>query len=208
MTTTSIQKRLARTVAQLFRQEVLNSHVTFNHISLNDVRWTDCWAKLYECNGFFPTMKGYSMSDERSCYNGGDGHWSDNLSFFSWKGLDSLIDGPECIIGGDQKQYQEADGITNYWDESIPKYPVSDIELLGGGYFTYSDSEQINHYIPCEVLCPCDETAIDIMRREQYYTKNLCIWGLKDCHCSSTGVPCNKTESDRCGYKVGSISYR
>ena len=208
MTSTSIQKRLARNVAQLFRQEVLNSQFTFNHISLNDVRWADCWAKLYECSGFFPTMKGYSMSDERSYDNGGYGHWSDNLTFFSWSHMESLIDGPECIIGGDQKQYQEADGLTNYWDGSIPKYPVSDFELLGGGYFTYSDSEQINHYIPIEVLCPGDETATDIMRREQYYTKNLCIWGLKDCHCSSTGVPCNKTESDRSGYKVCSISYR
>lgn len=210
MTSTSIQKRGARKIAQLFRDEVLNSQFTFNHLSFDDAVWADCWAKLYECNGYFPTMKGYSMTDERSRYGGGDGHWSDNLTFVQWNGGESMnrsLDGPEIMIGDDQTQYQIVDGITNYWDGSIPKYLVVDIDLLGGGYLTYIDSEQINRYVPIEVSCPCDETATDIMRRVQYYTKNLCIWGLKDCHCSSTGSICNKTEYDITGYKFGSISH-
>jgi len=87
MTSTSIQKRLARTVAQIFKEEVLNnnnSQFTFND-ALNEVM----------CNGYFPTMEGYSMTYEMTyershrtfvqwtdehgiLLNEGDGGWTTN----------------------------------------------------------------------------------------------------------------------------------
>ena len=209
---TSIQKRGARTVAQIFKAEVLNSQFSFNHVSLDAVEWTDCWTKLYECNGDFPTMVGYSMSDDRSRYKGGEGHWSDNLTFFGWKDYANLDnDNPEFMIGSNLYGDYVADGIAKYWNGPIPKYDEHinewGAEIGNCGYYTYRYSDQTDHRIPIEICSPYDETSTDIMRREQYYIKQLCIWGLKNCHCSTTGCPCNKIESDRNGYNVGSITH-
>jgi hypothetical protein len=209
---TSIQKRGARTVANIFKVEVLNSQFSFNHVSLDDVEWADCWTKLFECNGGFPTMTGYSMSDDRSRYNGGEGHWSDNYTFFGWKDYANLEDdNPEFMIGSNLQDDYVADGISKYWNGSIPNYKEHikewGIEIGGCGYYTYKDSDQKDQSVPLDICSPYDETSTDIMRREQYYIKHLCIWGLKKCHCSSSGTFCNKVESEICGYKVGSISY-
>jgi hypothetical protein len=188
MTSTSILKRGARTVAQIFRDEVLNSCFSFKNVHLDDVSWGD-YEKLYECNGWFPTMVG---------------NWSD--SFFAWKHYDnSDIFFPE-YIGGDDYHNYIADGITKYWDGSEPKYSEH-IKEWGENCKYYIDSSggrwdsngkwiYTEHQIPYEVCCPFDETPTDIMRREQYYIKHLCIWGLKDCDCSSTGVTCNKPQND------------
>ena len=190
MTSTSILKRGARTVAKIFRDEVLNSCFRFNNVHL-DVSWTDCWAKLYECNGWFPTMVSH-------CY--------DNIRFFAWKHYDYPdIFFPECIGGDDYHNYI-ADGITKYWDGSEPKYTEYIKEcgdscryytdISGGRWDSNGKWNYTEHHIPFEVCCPVDETPTDIMRREQYYIKHLCIWGLNACDCSSTGVTCNKPQND------------
>ena len=191
MTSTSILKRGARTVAQIFRDEVLNSCFSFKNVHLDDVSWADCWDKLYECNGWFPTMVS---------------HCSDNISFFAWKHYDnSDIFFPE-YIGGDDYHNYIADGITKYWDGSEPKYSDhikerSDscryyTDRSGGRWDSNGKWNYTEHQIPYEVCCPDDETPTDIMRREQYYIKHLCIWGLKDCDCSATGEPCNKPQTE------------
>ena len=56
--------------------------------------------------------------------------------------------------------------------------------------------------IPLEVMSPDDETNTDIFKRRLHYRRNICVWGLLDCHCTSSAV-CSKIESGRtcpCGF--------
>ena len=56
--------------------------------------------------------------------------------------------------------------------------------------------------IPLEVMSPQDETTTDIFKRRLHYRRNMCVWGLLDCNCSSNGI-CHKIESGRkcsCGF--------
>lgn len=209
MTSTSIQKRVTRTIANIFRNEVLNRLYSFKHISLEEVNWAQSWNELFECNGNFPKMNGYSWNDNMHQCNGGNGHWSDNLSFFLWKHYNNPYgdEHSDTMIYANRYNDYILDGKTNYWNGSDPNY-ISHINDWGSScrYNTYRYNQQ-DHYIPIEVCSPEDETATDRMRREQYYTKHICVWGLKHCHCITTGNMCNKIESDIYGYTVSSISY-
>lgn len=53
-----------------------------------------------------------------------------------------------------------------------------------------------------EVLGPDDETPTDYHRRYLHYRRNECVWGLLDCHCSSSGI-CLKIENGRGGCSCG-----
>jgi len=209
MTSKTIQKRLARSVANIFIKEVLEVLYNFNHLSLDNVNWTQSWNSLFECNGTFPTMNGYSWNDDRHKRNGGEGHWADNLSFFAWKYYTNTYDleHPETMMYANRYNDYILDGKTNYWIVDEPNYIIH-INNWGSScrYNTYVYNQNL-HYIPIEVCSPDDETATDRFRREQYYTKHLCIWGLNNCDCSTTGSMCNKTESEIYGYDISSISY-
>jgi len=208
MPSEAIQKRMARTIARMFRNEVLNGLYSFNTISLDDVNWAQSWNELFECNGFFPTMNGYSWDDIRHHRNGGKGYWADNRTFFAWKHYNILDEHhPDTMIYANRYNDYILDGSTHYWVDSKPNY-INHINEWGPScrYNTYKYN-QTEYYIPIEVCSPEDETTTDRMRRELYYVKDICVWGLKDCHCKATGSICNKIESQLYGYDFSSVSY-
>jgi len=202
---TSIQKRISRKIAQLYRTEVLETKYKFNHVSFDSVTWPKSYHMLFECNGFFPKKNGYSYDDKRQIYNGGSGHPDDKYTFFFWKQYNTITDSDDPdYLHSWYKQY-ELDGSTNYWNNDISNYNDYCLES-NCDYFIYFSSQSYT-FIPIEVCAPDDETPTDKFRRYNYYTKNKCIWALKDCDCSTNGCPCNKVESEIFGYNIGSISY-
>jgi hypothetical protein len=202
---TSIQKRLARQIAQLYRTEVLETDYKFNHVDLYSVTWAKTYNMLFECNGFFPKKNGYSYDDKRQTYNGGSGHPDDKHTFFFWKHYNTItnIDDPDYLHSW-HEQYI-LDGTSNYWIGGQPNYNDYCLESMCDYFIDFST--QSYTFIPFEVCTPDDETPTDRFRRYNYYTQNLCSWALKDCYCNANGCPCNKVESERFGYEIGSITY-
>ena len=168
MTTTSIQKRLARNVSDIFKDEVLNnSKFTFKNILIND--GLGC-----TCGGFDGRVEGW------------ENMWGKNLCNCRRGDYDRP---GRTIFSKDYYKDYIADGITNYWDGPDPrydeyikseyiKYIKSEGEDIDMGYYTkilgYTEYDIL---VPKDYEAPGDETATDIMRREQFFFKHTFIWG-------------------------------
>ena len=168
MTPKSIQKCGARKIAQIFKDEVLNnSQFTFKNILIND--GLGC-----TCGGFDGRIGGW------------ENMWGKNLCHCKRGDYDRP---GRTIFSKDYYKDYIADGITNYWDGSEPrydeyikseyiKYIKSEGEDIDMGYYTkilgYTEYDIL---VPNDYEAPGDETATDIMRREQFFFKHTFIWG-------------------------------
>lgn len=95
-------------------------------------------------------------------------------------------------------------GINIFGGKGISYDPYSELvySLANGKTFhtTFDVNEEAD--IPLEVMSPQDETTTDIFKRRLHYRRNMCVWALLDCNCSSNGI-CLKIESGRtcsCGF--------
>ena len=70
-------------------------------------------------------------------------------------------------------------------------YSLSDSRTIYGKFDIDEQAE-----IPIEACGDDDETATDYHRRYLHYRRNLCVWGLLDCVCSSSNV-CMKVLNGR-----------
>ena len=70
-----------------------------------------------------------------------------------------------------------ADGITNYWDGSEPRYDEYIKSELGWKDLGTKVLGYTEYDVPKDYEAPGDETATDIMRREQFFFKHTFIWG-------------------------------
>jgi len=168
MTPKSIQKCGARKIAQIFKDEVLNnSKFTFKNILVND--GLGC-----TCGGFDGRVEGW------------ENMWGKNLC--NCKRGDYDRPG-RTIFSKDYYKDYIADGITKYWDGPEPRYDeyikseyIKYIKSVGQdsdmGYYTkilgYTEYDIL---VPKDYEAPGDETATDIMRREQFFFKHTFIWG-------------------------------
>lgn len=135
---------------------------------------------VHECNLFFPTKNGNGWDE----YGRKIPHPDDNKTFFLWRTYESYE--------GYDATHTNPEFIHSWWELFI---------LDGTSRYNYQDE------YPVEVLHEEDETPTDRQRRHLQYRKNLCIWGLLDCRCSSNGCLCLKLENQRygCDYNMRQI---
>lgn len=163
-------------LAEIFKEGVLDSkEFSFNHVGFRGI----FQPHVFECNGLFPSK--------------------DNRTFFFWKNYskwlpyDEYHDDPDYLYS-DYKRYI-IDGSTRYWNGTVPRYNdyikcISKYDHDVKIYYLNRDS------VPMRSDVPCDETPTDIMRRELYYVKEKCVWGLLDCKCSESIMLCMKTQCE------------
>jgi hypothetical protein len=135
---------------------------------------------VHDCNLFFPIKYGNGWDE----YGRKIPHPDDNKSFFFWRTYDSYDDYDTT--------HKNPEFLHSWWENYI---------LDGTSKYNYQDE------YPIEVLHPDDETPNDRERRYLQYRKNACIWGLLDCHCTSSGSPCMKIENERYGCSYGSRQF-
>ena len=147
----------------------------FKRVYQGDVNYN-----VNEVNYYNPSKNGFNGFSEV--------HPDDGFSFFFHRDYDKkqfyyeYKDNPDYLYS--EWKLFEYDGITKYWDGSIPNYP--DIYLYGSQVPIWSDA-------------PEDETPLDRDRRITYYIKERCVWSIKApyyCNCSGTGAMCLKRENE------------
>lgn len=147
--------------------------------SFNTVSCLD-YPWVHDCNLFFPVKNGYNWDE----YGRKIPHPDDNKTFFFWRTYSQ----PQSY----EESRDDPEYIHSHWELFV---------LDGTSKYNYEQE------VPIEVLRPDDETPTDRQRRYLQYRKNECIWGLLDCHCSTTGPPCLKIENERyqCSCEEGKI---
>lgn len=184
--------RATHPTATIFRKGVLeNPEFRFNHVRNKDIHWEVYGTYgVHDCNGCFPMKRGYAYGDD--CKK--PPHPDDNKSFFFWRDYNEIDTYTQDNEDRDPEWLRSIwrlyvfDGTVNCWNGSTPNYNRF-IDDWDGGYFEHSG---IGLKVPIACLPLDEESPTDRDRRITYYRQHTCIWGLRDCFCSESGVPCNK----------------
>ena len=205
---TSIEKRGARTIASIVREELINNpEFRFNHVK--KVSWGD----VYDCNLFFPTKRGYptiypndpDFPKDLDSWFYKPPHPDDGFSFFFWRDYQHETATEPLEENDLDPEYMRSlhylfvfDGKTNFWNGSTPLYGEILSTLWGKDQFI-GDRD-----VPIACAPPNQETPLDRDRRYTYYRKNTCSWALiRDCNCNSSGVPCLKIQTEQHYFGIG-----
>ena len=192
MTPKSIQKCGARKIAQIFKDEVLNnSKFTFKNILVND--GLGC-----TCGGFDGRVEGWENMWGKNLCNCKRGDYDrpgrtifskDYYKDYIADGITNYWDGPEPrydeYIKSEYIKYIKSEGEDencdyarcsnlSSWNESI--FPGNGICADKTNFTKVLGYTEYDILVPKDYEAPGDETATDIMRREQFFFKHTFIW--------------------------------